>query len=62
VLHRTAEFASAGAFPVADALAARIICLPIYSDMTQAEAGQVVRAMRESLAEPKGRGRSCASS
>jgi dTDP-4-amino-4,6-dideoxygalactose transaminase len=48
-LHRQPVFApwAAGALPVAERVCARHICLPVHSDMTEAEVAQVVAALAE---------------
>ena len=47
-LHRQPVFGDAapGAFPVADDVCARHICLPLHSDMTTAEADRVIDSVR----------------
>ena len=51
-LHREPVFAdfAAGTFPVAEDVCARHICLPVHSDMTDAEAEHVVSSLRQVLA------------
>jgi dTDP-4-amino-4,6-dideoxygalactose transaminase len=58
-LHRQPVFAemAAGAFPVADDVCARHICLPIHSDMSVEEACYVVDSLRAVLSEPRGAAR-----
>jgi dTDP-4-amino-4,6-dideoxygalactose transaminase len=44
-LHRTARFSpyATGPLPVSDALASSVVCLPVYSDMQDELAGEVLR-------------------
>jgi dTDP-4-amino-4,6-dideoxygalactose transaminase len=39
-----------GAFPVAEAVAERMLCLPIYPEMTEGQIGEVVSALKECIA------------
>jgi perosamine synthetase len=50
-LHRQPVFSSSadGAFPVADDVCSRHVCLPVHSDMTEDEAGQVIAALGAQL-------------
>lgn len=41
-----------GAFPEAERFCAGHVCLPIYPDMTEAEATHVVRSLRQALQQP----------
>jgi dTDP-4-amino-4,6-dideoxygalactose transaminase len=53
-LHRTppfAPFAAAGQLPVSDDLAARMICLPVYSDMNGAELEEILDIANGVLAD-----------
>ena len=45
---------AAGDFPVTDEIAARAISLPMFEDLTEAQQGEVVAALREEVvtAEP----------
>lgn len=54
-LHRQPAFERMlkGSFPVADDIASRHICLPIYSGMTEEEAEYVVEVLRSTLEEEK---------
>jgi len=55
-LHRQPVFAevSQGEFPVADDVCLRHVCLPIHSDMSEAEARQVAAAVREVYLDMRG--------
>ena len=48
-LHRTAAFASyaRAALPVSEDLSSRMVCLPVYSDMTDAEAQTIIDTVTE---------------
>lgn len=50
-LHREPVFRelAGSSFPIADDLCARHVCLPIFSDMTEAEASMVISALRDEL-------------
>ncbi len=50
-LHKQPVFAryASGSLPVSEDLCARHICLPIFSGMTAEDAGQVIRALRETI-------------
>ena len=51
-LHRQPIFkeeAATGAFPVADDVCARHICLPVHSDMTVDEAAYVADSLRSAI-------------
>ena len=52
-LHRQPVFAHLGpdTLPVADDVCRRHLCLPIHSDMTDAEAGRVVEALDAAVRE-----------
>jgi dTDP-4-amino-4,6-dideoxygalactose transaminase len=49
-LHRTPAFASAVHLPVTDALAARMVCLPIYEDATGDDTRAMARLVLDELA------------
>jgi dTDP-4-amino-4,6-dideoxygalactose transaminase len=49
-LHRSSAFAAPVNLPVTDALAGRILCLPIYSDMTREETQHVCRVLSDAIA------------
>jgi dTDP-4-amino-4,6-dideoxygalactose transaminase len=49
-LHCSSAFAASVDLPVTDALAGRILCLPIYSDMTREESQHVCRVLSDSIA------------
>ena len=49
-LHRSSAFASSVDLPATDAIAGRILCLPIYSDMTREESQHVCRVLSDAIA------------
>lgn len=51
-LHRTPAFEQAVVLPVTDELASRMLCLPVYSDMTERELEQILGAVCDALLAP----------
>jgi dTDP-4-amino-4,6-dideoxygalactose transaminase len=54
-LHMTPHFApfAAGRLPVSESLSRQMICLPVYSDMTEGEQQEVIGALAAVLGEPR---------
>lgn len=50
-LHRTPPFAADVALPVTDDLAARMLCLPVYSDMESHEQEEIIARLNATLAQ-----------
>jgi dTDP-4-amino-4,6-dideoxygalactose transaminase len=49
-LHRTPPFAADARLPVTDSLAARMVCLPVYSDMSESELDEIIEITNGVLA------------
>lgn len=56
-MYRHLPSAQPGKMPVAEDIAARILCLPIYPDMTEDDQNRVVAVLRKSLQASMGTGR-----